>query len=87
MENLSDAVALLITNEDGRPDALIVDEIQDQRQVVIKGLDDTFYRAPGIAAATILGDGQIALILAPSDILAQAGDTASPARLPAKMEA
>jgi two-component system chemotaxis sensor kinase CheA len=39
---------------------------------VIKGLDDSFYRAPGIAAATILGDGQIALILDPSDIITNA---------------
>ena len=80
-----DSVALLITHEDGNVGALIVDEIQDQRQVVIKGLDDSFYRAPGIAAATILGDGQIALILDPSDIIAKSSD-ASPVT-PLKMEA
>lgn len=79
------SVALLISHEDGSLGALIVDEIQDQRQVVIKGLDDTFYRAPGIAAATILGDGQIALILDPSDIIAKAHDVTSPA--PQKLEA
>ena len=67
-----DAVALLIQQEDGTRAALVVDEIEDQRQVVIKGLDEAFYRAPGIAAATILGDGQIALILDPTDIVAQA---------------
>ncbi|WP_299294385.1 chemotaxis protein CheA [uncultured Tateyamaria sp.] len=82
-----DSVALLISHEDGRAGALIVDEIQDQRQVVIKGLDDTYYRAPGIAAATILGDGQIALILDPSDIVAQASDLSRPAPAPMKMEA
>ncbi len=71
-ENYRDSVVLLIAQEDGSRAALIVDEIQDQRQVVIKGLDDSFYRAPGIAAATILGDGQIALILDPSDIIAKA---------------
>lgn len=80
-----DSVALLIAHEDGNMGALIVDEIQDQRQVVIKGLDDTFYRAPGIAAATILGDGQIALILDPSDIIAKAAETA--ALTPLRMEA
>ncbi|WP_299287978.1 chemotaxis protein CheA [uncultured Tateyamaria sp.] len=69
-----DGVALLITHDDGSLGALVVDEIQDQRQVVIKGLDDTLYRAPGIAAATILGDGQIALIVDPSDIIARAGE-------------
>ena len=70
-----DRVVLLIAQEDGARSALIVDEIFDQRQVVIKGLDDSFYRAPGIAAATILGDGQIALILDPSDIVASAKES------------
>lgn len=84
-ESYIDCVALLISQEDGSHGALIVDEIQDQRQVVIKGLDDTFYRAPGIAAATILGDGQIALILDPSDIIANASEPL--AKAPSKMEA
>lgn len=73
-ESYVGSVALLITHENGSLGALVVDGIQDQRQVVIKGLDDAFYRAPGIAAATILGDGQIALILDPSDIIAKAAD-------------
>ncbi|MFC6638258.1 chemotaxis protein CheA [Sulfitobacter sediminilitoris] len=67
------SVALLTAQEDESRAALVIDNIQDQRQVVIKGLDDSFHRAPGIAAATILGDGQIALILDPSDIIANAG--------------
>ena len=66
------SVVLLIAYEDEGRAALIIDSIQDQRQVVIKGLDDSFYRAPGIAAATILGDGQIALILDTSDIISNA---------------
>ncbi|MEL7262034.1 MAG: chemotaxis protein CheA [Pseudomonadota bacterium] len=81
--NLTGSVALLISQEDGSRAALIVDEIQDQRQVVIKGLDDAFCRSPGIAAATILGDGQIALIIDPSDIIAHApkGVAAAPTSL------
>ena len=67
------SVALLIAQDDESRAALVIDNIQDQRQVVIKGLDDSFHRAPGIAAATILGDGQIALILDPSDIMAHSG--------------
>lgn len=66
------SVVLLIAHEDEGRAALVIDSIQDQRQVVIKGLDDSFYRAPGIAAATILGDGQIALILDTSDIITNA---------------
>lgn len=72
VEDYDGSVVLLIAHEDGSRAALIIDSIQDQRQVVIKGLDDSFYRAPGIAAATILGDGQIALILDTSDIITNA---------------
>ena len=65
-------VVLLIGQEDGLSAAVVVDAIEDQRQVVIKGLQESYGRVPGIAAATILGDGQIALILDPIDLIAQA---------------
>jgi two-component system chemotaxis sensor kinase CheA len=70
--NYENAIALLITQEDGRRAALVVDSIEDQRQVVIKGLQDSYGHVPGVAAATILGDGQIALILDPADLIANA---------------
>ncbi|MCA0044971.1 chemotaxis protein CheA [Celeribacter litoreus] len=66
------ATVLLIGQEDGNRAALAVDAIEDQRQVVIKGLEGSYGRVPGIAAATILGDGQIALILDPTDLVTQA---------------
>jgi len=72
LKDTSGCVVLLIAQEDGQRSAIMIDEIRDQRQVVIKGLDENFYRSPGIAAATILGDGQIALILDPTDIIAYA---------------
>lgn len=54
---------LLIEKDNGTRNALAVDMIQDQRQVVIKGLEDNYGSVAGVAAATILGDGRIALIL------------------------
>ncbi|NSX55483.1 chemotaxis protein CheA [Parasulfitobacter algicola] len=72
------AVVLLISQEDGSRAALVVDTIQDQRQVVIKGLEESYGRVPGVAAATILGDGQIALILDPTDIISNASLGAAP---------
>ncbi|MEZ5723085.1 MAG: chemotaxis protein CheW [Paracoccaceae bacterium] len=54
--NYSGGVVLLIGQEDGPAAAIAVDSIEDQRQVVIKGLQDSYGRVPGIAAATILGD-------------------------------
>jgi two-component system chemotaxis sensor kinase CheA len=50
-------IALLITQEDGSRTALVVDRIEDQRQVVIKGLHESYGQILGVAAATILGDG------------------------------
>ncbi|NNE89893.1 MAG: chemotaxis protein CheA [Silicimonas sp.] len=73
-EPMSGTIALLISPEEGQLVALLVDQIEDQRQVVIKGLQDSYGRVPGVAAATILGDGQIALILDPADLV-QSGTT------------
>jgi two-component system chemotaxis sensor kinase CheA len=56
-------VALLVEIEGGARSALLVDAIQGQRQVVIKSLESNYGHVPGIAAATILGDGRVALIL------------------------
>ena len=72
------SIALLIVQEDGTRAALVVDQIDDQRQVVIKGLQDSYGHVPGVAAATILGDGQIALILDPSDLIANASGLSAP---------
>jgi two-component system chemotaxis sensor kinase CheA len=57
------SVALLVEKEGGGRSALLVDAIQGQRQVVIKSLEANYQHVPGIAAATILGDGRVALIL------------------------
>jgi two-component system chemotaxis sensor kinase CheA len=56
-------VAILIETANGSRSALLVDNIQDQRQVVIKSLETNYKRVEGIAAATILGDGRVAMIL------------------------
>lgn len=72
LDDYTGGVVLLIGQEDGLSAAVVVDAIEDQRQVVIKGLQESYGRVPGIAAATILGDGQIALILDPIDLIAQA---------------
>ncbi|MFW8596107.1 chemotaxis protein CheA [Cribrihabitans neustonicus] len=63
-------VYLLVETETGQRCALAVDDIHDQRQVVIKSLDGVCGEIPGVAAATILGDGKIAMILDPESIIA-----------------
>ena len=59
----TEGVILLVEIGSGQRTALLVDAIQGQRQVVIKSLEANYKAVEGIAAATILGDGRIALIL------------------------
>ncbi|NIZ13832.1 chemotaxis protein CheA [Phaeobacter sp. HF9A] len=70
-------VYLLVETETGQKSALAVDDIHDQRQVVIKSLDGVCGNIPGVAAATILGDGKIAMILDPENILAASTSSAT----------
>jgi len=82
-------VVLCIETEDGTKCAIAVDNIQDQRQVVIKSLEDNYGDVPCIAAATILGDGRIALILDPDELVLRSSSQAAPmpAAAPQIMEA
>jgi two-component system chemotaxis sensor kinase CheA len=58
-----EGVVILVESEDGGRAALTADSIHGQRQVVIKSLEANYRQVDGIAAATILGDGRVALIL------------------------
>jgi len=42
---------------------LLLDELLDQQQVVIKSLESNYCKVAGISGATILGDGSVSLIL------------------------
>ena len=72
IDDYEGSVVLLIAQEDGTQAAMLVDSIEEQRQVVIKGLQEAYGRILGIAAATILGDGKIALIIDPVDLMTNA---------------
>ena len=78
-EPASTGVALIVEAEGGAKAALLVDAIQGQRQVVIKSLETNYQAIDGVAAATILGDGRVALIL---DIDALVSNTRRSARKP-----
>lgn len=56
------AIAIAV-DVDGRRAALLVDRLLGQQQVVIKSLEANYRRIPGIAGATVLGNGRVALIL------------------------
>ena len=56
------AIAVVLQAEDTRF-ALLVDQLLGQHQVVVKNLETNYKKIPGISAATILGDGSVALIV------------------------
>jgi two-component system chemotaxis sensor kinase CheA len=65
----SEAAIAIVVDVDGRRAALLVDRLLGQQQVVIKSLEANFRRVPGIAGATVLGNGRVALILDVSALL------------------
>jgi two-component system chemotaxis sensor kinase CheA len=54
---------LVVVEGDGHKIGLFVDELLSQQQIVIKSLETNYKQVPGISGATILGDGNVALIL------------------------
>jgi two-component system chemotaxis sensor kinase CheA len=54
---------LVVIEAEGRRVGILVDDLLAQQQVVIKSLESNYKSVPGIAGATILGDGAVALIL------------------------
>ena len=70
MADATSGVALLVESGVGGKAALLVDDIQGQRQVVIKSLEANYQQVEGVAAATILGDGRVALILDIESVIA-----------------
>ncbi|HHZ09776.1 MAG TPA: chemotaxis protein CheA, partial [Rhizobiales bacterium] len=57
------SVAIMVESENRSQSALLVDGIIGQQQVVIKSLETNYGHVFGVAAATILGDGRVAVIL------------------------
>jgi two-component system chemotaxis sensor kinase CheA len=52
-----------VVEHESRRHALLVDELLNQQQVVIKNLQSNFRKVEGAMGATILGDGRVTLIL------------------------
>jgi two-component system chemotaxis sensor kinase CheA len=58
-----DVVIVVIETETGQRIALLVDEIIGQQQVVVRSIEQAYGQVRGVAGASILGDGRVALIL------------------------
>lgn len=79
-------INIVVLQADGRQFGLVVDEINDTQEIVVKPLDQQLKGINAFAGATIMGDGRIALIL---DVLglAQKAHVISEAREKAMAEA
>jgi two-component system, chemotaxis family, sensor kinase CheA len=72
IERPEQGVLIVVDTESAGQAALLVDNIWDQRQFVIKSLDTHYRSVEGVAGATILGDGRVALILNVDTLVASA---------------
>jgi two-component system chemotaxis sensor kinase CheA len=60
---LPDEVTLVVLGGEGRELGLDVDRVIGEEDVVIKSMAENYRNVPGIAGASILGDGRVSLIL------------------------
>jgi two-component system chemotaxis sensor kinase CheA len=60
---VTDAVNIVVLQADGHPFGLVVDEINDTEEIVVKPLGKQLKGVAQFAGATIMGDGRVALIL------------------------
>ena len=61
--NPEEGLVILLESDNGEKLAVMVDDVLGQQQVVIKSLETNYTNVKGISAATILGNGDVALIL------------------------
>lgn len=59
----SKALVVIVETDGGNHAGIIVDQLIGQQQVVIKSLETNYQHIAGVSAATILGNGQVCLII------------------------
>lgn len=62
INNIEEGIVVVVEAE-GKKAGIFVDELLGQQQVVVKSLEEHHRKVEGVATATILGDGKVALIL------------------------
>ncbi|MDJ0900830.1 MAG: hybrid sensor histidine kinase/response regulator [Xenococcus sp. MO_188.B8] len=67
--NIDNNLSCAVLRVDNEYFALIVDAFVDQQDIVLKPQSKLLKRVPNIAGATIIGNGEVCMILNPSDLL------------------
>ncbi len=74
-EAVENVVNIVVLQADGQRFGLVVDEINDTEEIVVKPLSKQLKGVPVFAGATIMGDGRVALILDVLGLTNRAGMT------------
>ncbi len=74
-------VSVVVVTAEGCDVALVVDELLDEREVVVKSLGPRLRFARYVSGATVLPSGRLALILAMGDVIARARTNDAPTSL------
>lgn len=67
-------VPVVVIQTEGKKIGLIVDKLHNQEEIVIKPLEGIVADTPGVAGATVLGDGRVIPILDPAKLIQMATD-------------
>ena len=73
-----DTLLMLILGSAEKRVACCVDEVENEQEVLFKGLGAFLSQVPNVAGATVLGSGQVVPILHVPDLLKSAGETSGP---------
>lgn len=68
-----DKSLLVVVETEGMKVGVVVDDLMAQQQVVIKSLEENYTRVQGVSGATILGDGDVAMIIDVVGLIGLAG--------------
>lgn len=71
-------VPVIMVQSAGRDMAILVDEIIESREVVLKPLGHLLKRVPGVLGATLMGDGRVVLITNPADLVQKLDEREAP---------
>ncbi|MBN1590501.1 MAG: chemotaxis protein CheW [Pirellulales bacterium] len=81
-DRANDDLTLVIVGEGDEEIGLAVDRVIGEEDVVIKSMADNYKHVPGIAGASVLGDGRVSLILDLAAVIAMSARAASGATVP-----
>ena len=76
-DEAGDRVIIITEAGEGLRFGLVVDELCGHQQVVIKSIEESYGSVPGVAGATILGNGRVAFILDVDKLADLAGSQSS----------